>query len=52
LLPKVLKIQKSRQQRNTQIAEAHNTHTLKEIADCAGIHYTTIGKAVAGNKKK
>jgi putative transposase len=44
----------SRQQRNTRIAEAHITHgyTLKEIADCLGIHYTTVSKAVAGIKKK
>jgi len=35
-------------------AEAHIIHgyTLKEIADCPGIHYTTVSKAVAGEKKK
>jgi REP element-mobilizing transposase RayT len=40
---------KNRQQRDTRIAEAHITHgyTLKEIADCLGIHYTTVSKAVA-----
>lgn len=44
---------KDRQQRNKQVVEAHITHgyTLTEIADCLGIHYTTVSKIVAGEKK-
>nr|MBF0223650.1 LacI family transcriptional regulator [Desulfobulbaceae bacterium] len=32
--------------------EAHITHgyTLKEIADCLGIHYTTVSKVVADSR--
>jgi putative transposase len=41
-----------RQQRNTRVVEAHIIHgyTLKEIADCLGIHYTTVSKIVAEAK--
>jgi transposase len=44
----------NRQQRNKRILDSHITHgyTLKEIADNLGIHYTTIGKVVAGRMKK
>ena len=43
-----------RQQRNNQIVQAHITHgyTLKEIADCLHIHYTTVSKIVGGSRKK
>jgi putative transposase len=43
-----------RQQRNQRVAEAHITYgyTLKEIADCLGVHYTTVSKAVAGTREK
>ena len=38
--------EKNRQQRNKWVVEAHITHgyTLKDIADCLGIHYTTVSK--------
>ncbi len=44
----------NRQHRNKRrVMEAHITHgyTLKEIADRLGIHYTTVSKIVAGNRK-
>jgi REP element-mobilizing transposase RayT len=42
----------NRQQRNKRITAAHITqgYTLKEIADCLGIHYTTVSKVVAASK--
>jgi hypothetical protein len=44
---------KNRQHRNKRVVEAHITHgyTLKEIADCLEIHYTTVSKIVADNRK-
>ena len=41
-------------QRNKHIKEAHVAYgyTLKEIADCLGIHYTTVSKAVSTIRKK
>lgn len=43
---------KNRQQRNKRVVEAHISHgyTLKEIADCLAIHYTTVSKIVGGKK--
>ena len=43
----------NRHQRNKQVVEAHITHgyALKEIADCLGIHYTTVSKIVSGIRK-
>jgi hypothetical protein len=43
----------NRQHCNKRVMEAHITHgyTLKEIADRLGIHYTTVSKIVAGNRK-
>ena len=40
-------------QRDRRIKKAHISHgyTLKEIADCLGIHYTTVSKAVSGKSK-
>ncbi|MCK8603437.1 transposase [Desulfoferrobacter suflitae] len=42
-----------RQRRNNRIMQAHITHgyTLKEIADCLDIHYTTVSKIVAAERK-
>jgi len=47
-------IKRDRQQRNDQIVQAHITYgyTLKEIADCLDMHYTTVSKIVAANRKK
>ena len=44
----------NRQQCGQRIVEAHVTHgyTLKEIADCLGIHYTTVSKIVSKAKDK
>ncbi len=41
---------KNSQQRNERVVEAHITHgyTLKDIADCLGVHYTTVSKIVSG----
>jgi len=46
--------EKNRQQRNKRVVEAHLTHgyTLKDIADCLGIHYTTVSKIVSDSRKK
>ncbi|MCA1766381.1 MAG: helix-turn-helix domain-containing protein [Desulfobulbaceae bacterium] len=43
-----------KQQRNQRMAEAHIAYgyTLKEIADCLGVHYTTVSKAAGGRIKK
>jgi hypothetical protein len=42
----------NRPQRNKLVVEAHITHgyTLKEIADCLDIHYTTVSKIVSGTR--
>jgi len=47
-------IKRDRQQRNDQIVQAHITYgyTLKEIADCLDMHYTTVSKILAANRKK
>jgi putative transposase len=44
----------NKQQRNKVIAAAHITYgyTLKEIADCLGIHYTTVSRGVGAGRKK
>ena len=46
--------ERSRQERNERIMEAHIIHgyTLKEVADCLGIHYTTVSKVVTDSRKK
>jgi putative transposase len=45
---------RNRRQRNKRVGEAHITYgyTLKDIADCLGIHYTTVSKIVTGLRKK
>jgi len=45
---------KNRQERNKRVVEAHILHgyTLKEIAVCLGIHYTTVSKIVTDSRKK
>lgn len=45
---------RDRQRRNDQMVQAHITcgYTLKEIADCLDIHYTTVSKIVATHRKK
>jgi len=52
LLANIMK--RDRQQRNDQIVQAHITYgyTLKEIADCLDMHYTTVSKILAANRKK
>ena len=44
----------AKQQRNKQVVEAHITYgyTLKEIADCLNIHYTTVSKISIRHKGK
>lgn len=43
----------SKQERNQRIVEAHLLYgyTMKEVAGALGIHYTTVSKILAGNKK-